>query len=73
MPQAKNTPTRVYEIIVEGCPDAYWARWFDGLVLEALPENRVRLLAEVPDQPALHGILERIRDRNLVIISVTAR
>jgi hypothetical protein len=59
-----------YEIIVEGCLDSYWSSWFEGLTLEALPDSRVRISGEISDQPALHGVLERIRDLNLVLKSV---
>ena len=59
-----------YEIVVAGQISANWAAWFDGLVLEPLPGGLVRLSGTLPDQPALHGVLERIRDLNLVLISV---
>lgn len=60
-----------YEIILEGRLDSRWTAWFEGIHLEALPDGRVCLSGIINDQPALHGILERIRDLNLVIVSVT--
>lgn len=60
-----------YEIRVKGHLDPCWAEWFAGLELAHL-EGEVTLLAgELPDQAALHGLLERIRDLNLTLIAVT--
>lgn len=62
--------TTHYDIIVEGEIHAGWSAWFEGLELQAMPGGRVRISGCLPDQPALHGILERIRDLNLVLLSV---
>ena len=59
-----------YEVIIEGPLDPRWAAWFDDLALDVLPNGQVCLNGDLPDQPALHGVLERIRDLNLVIVSV---
>lgn len=59
-----------YEIIVEGHLDDHWPIWFDGLKIEALPGGYVCISGEFLDQSALHGILERIRDLNLVVTLV---
>ena len=61
-----------YEIKIKGCLDPRWSDWFAGLKLMDL-ENDVTLLSgPLPDQAALHGLLERIRDLNLTLISVTS-
>lgn len=61
-----------YEIKIKGCLDPCWSDWFAGLKLMDL-ENDVTLLSgPLPDQAALHGLLERIRDLNLTLISVTS-
>ncbi len=60
-----------YEIIVEGHLDAAWMEWFTGLALTHLAGGQTLLMGSLPDQTALHGLLERIRDLNLTLISVT--
>ena len=59
-----------YEIVVKGHLDARWARQFGGLALTNLPGERTLLAGPLPDQPALHGVLSRIRDLSLTLISV---
>jgi hypothetical protein len=60
----------VYEIRVHGRLDARWESWFQGLSLQFEGENVTVMRGPVSDQACLHGILERIRDLNLTLISV---
>ena len=60
-----------YEIKIEGHLDRYWSDWFAGLKLTYLAGDETLLSGSLPDQGALHGLLERIRDLNLALISVT--
>ena len=60
-----------YEIKVKGHLDPKWSEWFAGLQLAHLEGNETLLSGLLPDQAALHGLLERIRDLNLTLISVT--
>ena len=60
-----------YEIKIKGNLDPRWSDWFSDLQLIHLKENETLLSGLLPDQAALHGLLERIRDLNLTLISVT--
>ena len=59
-----------YEIRIKGHLDAGWSDWFAGLTLTHLEEDETLLAGLLPDQAALHGLIERIRDLNLILISV---
>ena len=59
-----------YRIRVKGHLSEQWASWFAGLTLENLPDGDALLSGRLPDQPALHGVLNRIRDIGLILISV---
>lgn len=60
-----------YEIKIKGHLDQHWADWFSDLNLTHLEEDETLLSGMLPDQAALHGLLERIRDLNLKLVSVT--
>jgi hypothetical protein len=59
-----------YEIKVEGLIDHRWAEWFCGMSITYVNETETVLIGEIQDQTALHGVLERIRDLGLNLISV---
>lgn len=58
-----------YEIRVAGVLDGRWATWFSDLQISADGEETV-IRGLLPDQSALHGLLTRIRDLGLGLISV---
>ena len=61
-----------YEIKIKGHLDQRWSDWFAGLNLTYLEGDATLLSGPLPDQAALHGLLERVRDLNLTLISVTS-
>jgi hypothetical protein len=61
-----------YVIRVIGHLDPQWSEWFDGLVITPLRSGDTVLAGDIVDQAALHGTLNKIRDLNLLLISVTA-
>jgi len=60
-----------YEICLKGHLDPRWASWFDGLTLTTNNDGTTTIHGPVADQSALHGVLQRVRDMGLPLISVT--
>jgi hypothetical protein len=60
-----------YEIRVGGRLPARWAAWFDGLTVTAETDGTTAIRGPVADQAALHGLLERVRDVGLPLVSLT--
>jgi hypothetical protein len=59
-----------YEIRIEGAISDRWSDWFAGLTIRPGESNETILSGELTDQAQLHGVLMRIRDLRLVLISV---
>ena len=59
-----------YEIRVQGQLDSHWSAWFEGLTLTPLGNGETLIAGPIQDQAALHGILAKIRDLGLQLISV---
>ena len=60
-----------YEIRLKGHLDTQWAAWFDGLTLTTESDGTTTLYGPVADQAALHGLLQKVRDLGLPLVSVT--
>jgi hypothetical protein len=59
-----------YEIRVRGQLDNHWSAWFEGLTLTSLENGETLITGLIQDQAALHGILAKIRDLDLHLLSV---
>jgi hypothetical protein len=73
--QRTPTPDRPeagrYEIRLTGHLDAHWAAWFDGLTVSHEGEGTTVICGSIVDQAALHGVLQRVRDLGLPLVSVS--
>ena len=68
----KELDQTFYEIQVKGYLDARWNELFDGMTI-AWKNNVTTISGMVADQAALHGLLARVRDYGLVLISIKSR
>lgn len=62
---------RLYEIRVGKLLDETWTEWFDGLTLSPQADGTTLLKGELPDQTALHTVLNKIRNLNLELVAVS--
>ena len=60
-----------YEIRLQGHLASRWSDWFDGLTLTCESDGTTLLQGAVVDQSALHGLLQKVRDTGLPLVSVT--
>ena len=60
-----------YEIRVRGHLEERWTLWFDGMTLDREPGGVTVLRGPIADQAALHGLLARLRDLGVPLISVS--
>ena len=60
-----------YEIRLQGHLDHRWTAWFDGLGLSREGDGTTVIRGQVQDQAALHGLLDKVRDIGLPLVSVT--
>ena len=65
-----SKPT-IYQIRIGGQLGAQWTEWFDQLTLTQADNGDTLLTGPVVDQAALHGLLRKVRDLGLPLISVT--
>jgi hypothetical protein len=59
-----------YVITIQGHLDAHWSAWFDGLTITNRTNGQAMLTGPVTDQASLHGLLLKIRDLGLPLISI---
>jgi hypothetical protein len=68
----KTNPSQpmIYEIRTKGHLDSQWAGWFEGLTITPEEDGHTLLTGPVVDQAAFHGLLKKVRDLGLPLVSV---
>ena len=67
---APGEPPANYEIRVRGVLDNHWSDWFEGMAISSDVPGQTLIAGPVTDQAALHGLLAKIRDLGLPLLSV---
>ena len=66
----RSSEPAVYRLRVDGHLDDHWSAWFDGFTLAHENNGTTSLSGFVPDQAALHGLLMKVRDLGITLISL---
>jgi hypothetical protein len=72
-PQSAPTKPMIYQIRIKGHLDAQWTDWFEGLAITPLENGDTLLTGPVVDQAALYGLLRKVRDVGLPLLSVSCQ
>src|SRR5215471_3296184 len=68
---ATTTPASTYQIRVAGHLDEHWSAWLDGFTLTRDDDGTTVITGPVADQAQLHGVLARVRDLGVPLLSLT--
>ena len=71
--ESEHVRREVYQIVVKGHLDSEWSDWFDGLTITLGDNGETVLSGPLADQTALHGVLMKIRDLGLPLLSLTRK
>ena len=69
--EEKHNQPQCYEIRLKGHLDDRWAEWFEGLTITLEEDGDTLLTGAVIDQAALHGLLKKVRDLGMPLVSVS--
>ena len=62
--------TTAYQICIEGHLGQQWADWFEGMSITPEASGNTLLTGTLPDQAALHGLLKKVRDLGMTLVSI---
>ncbi len=62
----------IYQIRIKGHLSRQWADWFDGLIITLEEDGDTLLTGPVIDQAALHGLLKKVRDLGMPLLSINS-
>jgi hypothetical protein len=71
-PESDPDQSKVYEIRIKGHLGRQWTDWFGGFVIELEDNGDTLLTGLIVDQAALHGLLRKVRDLGMPLVSVTS-
>jgi len=71
LPAADHTRIPCYEIRVRGHLGTRWTTWFDGMTLTNQNDGTTVISGPVVDQAALHGLIQKLRDLSVCLLSLT--
>ena len=69
--ESEHERLEVYQIVIKGHLDSEWSEWFEGLNIIKVDNGETILSGPIIDQTALHGVLIKIRDLGLPLLSLT--
>jgi len=69
---SKTDPSKpvVYQIRIKGHLGCQWSDWFEGLTITHKDDGETLLTGPVADQSALHGLIKKVRDLGMPLVSV---
>lgn len=71
-PERGTSQRMVYQIRIKGHLSRQWTEWFEGLTITLEENGDTLLTGQVIDQAALHGLLKRVRDLGMPLLSVNS-
>jgi hypothetical protein len=70
-PKTDPNKPMIYKIRIKGHLDDRWAEWFESLTITLEEDGNTLLTGQVVDQAALHGLLKKVRDLGMPLVSVS--
>ncbi len=68
--ETRQPQPEIFEIRLQGQLDTRWTDWFEGMTITQTEDGDTILAGPVADQAALHGLLKKVRDLGLPLLSI---